>query len=330
MDVVTAMSNRLRLLAAVLGVCAATAGQAQGNAWPQRPVKLVVPFPAGGNVDAYARVFAPALSKEIGQPVVIENRAGATGAIGVKEVARAEPDGYTVLMGNITSVVGTTVLNKEARLSPLEQLMPVCTLADNEIVLFANAKTGATTLADLKRLSTADRPLTFGSSGNGSISHLAMVQLMLSQNVDASHIPYKGNGPFTVDLVAGHIQLGMVDLNNAAQYIKSGALVPLAVTGQARLAELPNIPSTGELGLKRPNFTAWIGLLLPTATPQAIAKALADASARAIRAPAVVAFTSHNGNRSAYRDAAEMRQLISDGIQDWSEFINSKIMETAQ
>lgn len=305
------------------GILAVTATTAHA-AWPERPIKLVVPFPAGGNVDAYARLLAPVLSAQLGQTIVIENKAGATGAIGVDSVIRSEPDGYTVLMGNITSVVGNAI-GKEPKFDPLKRLMPICTLMEGDIVMFVHSNLKVRNLDQLKALAKAsDKPLTYGSSGAGSIAHMAMVQLTEAIDIKATHIPYKGNGQFMADLLAGHIQLGMADLPNAEQHVKAGTLVPLVVGGAARFPELPDVPTTGELGISRPNFTAWIGLMLPAGTPQPIADKLEAAALKSSQDPKIKAFTSRNGNHAVFRGSADARKVIADGIQDWGDFVRSK------
>jgi len=320
--------NLRSLLAAIMlfGVVAPT--QAAGT-WPERTVKLVVPFPAGGNVDTYTRIFAPALAAALGQTVIIENRPGATGAIGVDQVARSAPDGYTVLVGNITSVVGTSVLGVGPATDPLTRLSPVCTTIDGEVVALANAQSGIRSLDGLQSVAQSGSVLSFGSSGLGSISHLAMVQLLDRLQVPATHVPYKGNGQFLVDLLANHIQLGMVDLTNSRPYIDAGRLVPLAVGGNTRFPELPNVPATGELGITRPNFSAWIGLLLPRGTPEPIGATLGHACRLAMQHPDVQAYSTQNGNKPAFRTAAEMRTLIAEGFADWDAFVKSDLIATS-
>ncbi|MET4578206.1 tripartite tricarboxylate transporter substrate binding protein [Ottowia thiooxydans] len=315
------LPNLLRgLLATAALACGAVAAHA---AWPERPVKLVVPFPAGGNVDAYARLLAPALSAELGQPVVIDNKAGATGAIGVEAVIRAEPDGYTVLMGNITSVVSNAI-GDAPKFSPLKQLVPVCTLIDADVVVFAPSRLGVRNPTELKALAQkSNTPLTYGSSGAGSIAHMVMVQLTDALGIKATHVPYKGNGQFMTDLLAGHIQLGAADLPNSAQHVKAGTLVPLAVGGANRFAELPDVPTTRELGITRPSFTAWSGLLLPANTPQAIVTRLEAAAQKASQDPKVREFSSTNGNHAVFRNAAQTRQMIEEGVRDWGEFVRT-------
>lgn len=298
---------------------------AASEPWPVRPIKLVVPFPAGGNVDGYARVLAPALSRELKQPVVIENRPGAAGAIGVDSVARSAPDGYTVLMGNVTSVVGTAAMGTSAIADPLAVLAPVCTTISNEIVLFADKSSAIASIDDLKN--KARQPVSFGSSGNGSISHLATLQLLDHLGVKSMHVPYKGNGQFLVDLLAGHIQLGLLDLTNADQHVQAGKLTPLVVTGKARFKELPDVPAIAELGITRPNFSAWIGLQVPVDTPAAIVGRLEQAARAAVKDPEVRAFASQKGNQEMFLDGKASRELIAHGLEDWRAFTQSSLVQ---
>lgn len=312
------------LLRGLLAAAALTLGTVTAHAaWPERPVKLIVPFPAGGNVDAYARLLAPALSAELGQPVVIENKAGATGAIGVEAVIRSEPDGYAVLMGNITSVVSNAI-GETPKFDPLKQLIPVCTLVDGDVVVFAHSRLGVRNPEELKALARkSSTPLTYGSSGAGSIAHMVMVQLTHSLSIPATHVPYKGNGQFMADLLAGHIQLGAADLPNSAQHVKSGVLIPLAVGGSQRFPELPNVPTTRELGITRPSFTAWSGLLLPAGTPGPIVNRLEAAAEKASKDPKIRDFSSRDGNHAVFRNAAQARQVIMEGVRDWGEFVRT-------
>jgi len=316
----------LRRVLAGLVLFGVTASIQAADAWPLRPVKLVVPFPAGGNVDTYARVLAPALAEQLKATVIVENKPGATGSIGVDYVARSAPDGYTVLLGNITSVVGSSVLSPGQAVNPLTRLAPVCTTVENEVVVLSNAQSGIDTIEALKSAGENKKNLIFGSSGAGSISHLAMAQLLDILKVPATHASYKGNGQFLVDLLAGHIQLGMVDLTNSRQYIDDGRLIPLAVTGQSRFQELPNVPATGEFGATEPNFSAWIGLLLPKDTPVSIIEKLGEASHRAMEDPSVHEFSTQNGNKPAFRNADETRALITEGLKDWGAFVKSDLI----
>lgn len=319
----TDIFNHLLVGMLLLGI---TTSIQAADAWPQQPVKLVVPFPAGGNVDTYARVFAPALASQLKTTVIIENKPGATGAIGVDQVARSEPNGYTILLGNITSVVGTSVLSPGPVPDPLVRLEPICTTIDSEVVVLANVKSGIGSVEALQAAGKNNEHLMFGSSGAGSISHLAMVQFLDKLNVPATHVPYKGNGQFLVDLLAGHIQLGMVDLTNSRQYINEGRLTPLAVTGRTRFPELPEVPATAELGATKPNFSAWIGLLVPKGTPDSVIKKLSKASRVAMLDPSVHSFSSQNGNKPVFRDASETRALIAEGMRDWGEFVKSDLI----
>ncbi|MGV6473163.1 Bug family tripartite tricarboxylate transporter substrate binding protein [Azotobacter vinelandii] len=275
--------------------------------WPQRPIRYVVPWPAGGPTDTFGRVIANELATLLGQPVVVENRTGATGAIGVRHVARSEPDGYTLLAPNTTSLIGNVVATPEAvDFDPLKDFTPIGLFVDSSVVLWAQASTGIANFAALReRARDAERPLSFGTTGGGSVSELSVEQLARHFGLNLLKVPYKGTAPQVADLVAGHIDIGVADYPVAAGHFASGKLVPLLVIGRQRLPELPEVPTNFELGIEEPDFTIWNGLFAPAATPAQIVARLREALAVAARSEAFRKVAEGQGNRPIFQTGEE-------------------------
>lgn len=268
------------LLAAVL---AAFAAPAAAQTYPTRPIKLLVAYPPGGASDLIARLFAEGLSRRVGQPVVVENRAGANGSVAGEATAHAEPDGYTLLLGPSALFAINPHLYAHMPIDPLKELRPVASLVENELVLAANPKltAGMDFTAFIALARNARPPLFYASIGNGSEHHLAMELLKRAANVDLTHIPYKGGGPAAIGVMGGSA-IAMFGGGSVVSLIKSGQLHALAVTGAKRSAVLPELPTIAEF---YPGYevTLWQGLFAPARTPDAIVARL-RAEAAAIRA----------------------------------------------
>jgi tripartite-type tricarboxylate transporter receptor subunit TctC len=248
------------------------------NAFPTKPVRIIVAFPPGGGTDIVARLIAPRLSDTWGQAVVVENRAGASGTIGTEAAARADADGHTLFMATMGNVTANQHLYPKMAVDPLRAFAPVTKVVDVHFVFMANPSLPAATVKELIELAKK-RPgeLHYSSSGPGGAPHLAMELFKRQAGIDLTHVPYKGSGPGMTDLLGGRILMTMDSLLQGYPNIKAGKLKALAVLGPKRSALLPEVPTMAEAGVAGYALTNWFGLLAPAATPrEVIVKVHAD------------------------------------------------------
>jgi tripartite-type tricarboxylate transporter receptor subunit TctC len=238
------------------------------HAFPTKPVKIIVAFPPGGGTDIVARLLAPRLGEVWGQPVIVENRAGASGTIGTEAAARAEPDGHTLFMATMGNMTANQHLYPNMAVDPLRAFAPITKVVDVHFVFMANPALPANNVRELIALAKR-RPgeIAYSSSGPGGAPHLAMELFKRRAGIDLVHIPYKGSGPSINDLIGGRVMLTMDSLLQSLPHIKAGRLKALAVPGPKRSALLPDVPTIAESGLPGFALTNWFGLLAPAATP---------------------------------------------------------------
>ena len=302
------------LFAVLLGVIA-TPAFAQGNAadsYPNRPVRIVVPFAPGGPTDTYARVIADKLQGALGQPIVVENKAGATGIRGTGSVASAEPDGYTRVFGSNSSQVVATMLQSKRAYDTQKDFRPLSMLLNYPLYLVVGAQVPAKTVAEFVKLAK-DQPgkLNFGSPGTGSGGHLVAEMFKSAAGISAVHVPYKGVGPAQIGLMGGEIQFYMDSVLGSQALIDDGKLRGLAISGRERLPRVPNIPTLKESGYDGfEDVVIWLGMLAPVGIPDAIAKKLEAELMKAARSPDV-------GRR--IQDSASV--LVGGSGKDFAEFI---------
>jgi tripartite-type tricarboxylate transporter receptor subunit TctC len=253
--------------------------------YPSKPIRLVIPWPAGGPTDVLGRIFAERLSKVLGQPLVIENRVGASGAIGADVVTRAAPDGYTVMVQSMTNQAMFPATIKNLRFDPIADFEPITQIVASPMIIVANPTFPATNLAELVAQARA-KPggITIASFGQGSTSHLGIELLMKLATIKVNHIPYKGGAPAVADTVAGHVQVALVGVPVALPHIKQGRLRALAVTTAKRVPQLPDTPSASETsGLGAYDLSIMYGFLAPPKTPAAIIERLHASALEVIR-----------------------------------------------
>lgn len=256
----------------------ALSAPAQAQDFPKQPIKLVVPWAPGGNVDITARGVAPTMSELLGQQVIVENKPGAGGFIGSTGVVKSNPDGYTLLLGSSGSISIAPALTPNAPYNPVTDLVAIGPIHAVPIVLSASAKGPMKSFADFSaRAKTDKNPISVGSAGNGSTQHLALELLALKMNVKLNHIPYKGSGPALIDVIGGQVDTMMDQLTASLQHIKSGALIPLAQTGKTRSPMLPNVPTFEELGVKDFDMMTYTGIFGPKGMPQPVVDKLTKA-----------------------------------------------------
>ena len=261
------------IAAALLLACAGAWAQAP---FPTRPVTLVVPFPPGGGTDTGARLIAQKLATKWGQPVVVENKGGAAGQVGADAVAKAKPDGYTLLMGNIGTQAINPSLYPKMSYDPDKAFAPISLVAELPLAMMVNPSVPAKTAQEFIALARS-KPgqLSYSSSGSGGAPHLAAEMFKQGSNTFILHVPYRGGGPAIADLLAGTVQLSFMTVLEASGHVKAGKLRALAVTSDKRVSALPDVPTLAESGLPGFNSISWIGLLAPAGTPTEIVEKIA-------------------------------------------------------
>jgi len=273
--------------AAPLGLAAFGTGAA---GYPSKPIHLVVGFAPGGASDIVARLLQPELQQRLGQPVVIENRPGANGNIANGVVARAKPDGYTILMGNPGPLVFNPFLYKQVPVDPAKAFAPVTQLTESPMVVVVPAKSPLRSISDLLA-SAKSRPggLSYGSAGNGSSMHLAGATLQMRTGAPLVHVPYKGSGPAITDLLTGQLDFMPDSRSTTMPFIHDGRLRPLAVIGSRRVEDLPDVPTVAESGVPGFNVTTWLGIVAPAGTPQPAIQKLYEVFRETLKQPAIKA-----------------------------------------
>lgn len=271
-------------------------GVVHAQAYPNKPIRIVIPYPPGGGVDIVIRPVAARLAERLGQPVVVDNRGGATGTIGSEAVARAAPDGYTLLAHTNAGITILPHLNKALPYDPIRDFAPVTLAASSPYLFVVDPKVAATSVAQLIALARA-RPgeLNYASSGNGASTHLAGLLFCQMTGVKMAHIPYKGSGPATTELLAGQVQMRFSSIPPVIQHVRSGRLRALAVSSAKRFSLLPELPTVAETV---PGFDvdSWYGVFAPAGTPAAVVRKLNTEFAAALNSPDVKALLATDGS----------------------------------
>lgn len=273
------MRNIARALAALLaaGLAASTLAQAPAapTDFPKQPIRMVVTFPPGGSADAVVRMLVPRLNEKLGQQVVVDNRPGAGGNIGLAIVAKAPADGHTLGVGAAGALSANSSLYAQMPFDPLKDFKPVSMLAAIPFVIIGHPSLAPKTLKDLIALAkTQPGKLSIAHGGNGTAMHLSAALFSQMADVKLVEVPYKGSGPAALDVLAGNVPLAVVDLPSALQHIKAGKLTAFAVTSPQRLTQLPDVPTVSEAGLAGYDSTGWFGVVAPAGTPAAIVNRL--------------------------------------------------------
>ncbi|WP_212646727.1 tripartite tricarboxylate transporter substrate binding protein [Delftia sp. PE138] len=283
--------RRQGLTIAALAFATAVCGPAFAQDYPARPITVVVAYPAGGDTDAMARLFAEKLTVRLRQPVVVDNRPGAGGTVGNNLVARAVPDGYTLLFTPNPFTIAPMVMRlpTAATYDPLRGFTPVVQTASQAVLLVAHPSTGFKSVADMVAAAKAGKTLSYASPGAGSPMHIGAEWLNRAAGVSIQHVPYRGVAPAVNDVAAGHVGLAYVTLGPVAQYIQAGKLRALAVTDPKRSPLLPDVPSLAELGYRDIAAGAWNGFFAPKGTPAAVVQTLNTHLNEILRMPEVAA-----------------------------------------
>jgi len=300
---------------------AVAGSSALAQSWPARPISLIVPFAAGGTTDVLARALADKLSQSLGQPVVVESKPGAGATIGADFVAKAKPDGYTLLMGAVHHTIASSVY-KKLPYDFSKDLAPITTVALVPNVLVVNASTPAKNVNELVALLKASPgKMAYGSNGNGTAQHLIGTQFQNQTGTDVIHIPYKGSGPLSTDLLGGQIMMSFDTITPVLPHIKADKLRALAVTTAKRSAALPDVPTLEEASLKGFNIGTWFGVLAPAATPQDIVTRLNAEMVKVIQSPEFRSRMAEIGAEPIGDTSAQMAQQIASETEKFGKLV---------
>jgi tripartite-type tricarboxylate transporter receptor subunit TctC len=300
------------LLAAVL---------APAQAFPDKPVTLVVPFPAGGTTDVLARALAEKLQVALGQPVIVESKPGAGATLGADLVAKARPDGHTLLVGAVHHTIASSVY-KRLPYDFQKDFAPLTVIAMVPNVLTVSAANPAKSVADLVAQAKAAKPeLSFGSNGNGTAQHLIGMQFQNQTGATLLHIPYKGSGPLTTDLLGGQVSMSFDTITPVLAHIQAGKLRALAVTTGKRSSALPNVPTLAEAGLAGFDIGTWFGVLAPVATPKAVTARLSEEMQKIIRSPEFGKRMAEIGAEPVGNTPEQMARQIRDETEKFAKLV---------
>jgi tripartite-type tricarboxylate transporter receptor subunit TctC len=315
--------RRLLLAGASLGLAATLAAPAFAAAYPDKPIRLVVPFPAGGATDLMARSLGQKLAERLGQPVVIDNRAGAGGGIGAEAVAGAAPDGYTLLFATMGSLTINPSLYKNLRYDPVKSFEPISLTHNTSNLLVVHPSVPAGSVAELIALARK-RPgeLTFASAGNGTTSHLSGELFKSLAKVELTHVPYKGSAPAMTDFLGGRTSMMFDTASNFVEHVKSGRLRALGLTGRKRSPAMPGVPAIAETpGMGDYEMSLWLGVLAPAGTPGEITSRLHREIGAAMSAPELVRQMADAGIEVRLGSPQEFAALIRADMAKWAAVV---------
>ena len=296
---------------------------AMAQAYPTRPIKMLVPFPAGGTVDFFARVVAPKLGEALGQPVQVENRSGAGGNIAAEAVAKSPADGYTVLMGSEIVAINIS-LYKQLGYDPVRDLAPVTLVGTVPNILIANLAVPATTLKEL--IALAKKPgtkLSYASTGHGTSSQLSSELFKSMAGVDILHVPYKGGAPAIADVIGGQVNIMFLNMPTGIGQVRAGKVRILGVTSAKRVPQLPDVPTIDEAGVKGFETSAWSGVYVPMGTPREIITRLNTEIVKILKMPSVREQLSGQGAEPVGDSPEEFAQFTRSEIAKWAQVVKA-------
>jgi tripartite-type tricarboxylate transporter receptor subunit TctC len=304
--------------------------ESPAQSFPSRPIRMIVPNPPGGTTDILARILADELGTRLGQPVVVENRAGASGTIGSDLVAKSAPDGHVMVMGHAASHATSPSMIKNLPYDPVKDFAPVTLVANVNNVIVVNTNVPAKSVKELIELAKREPgKLVFGSGGTGAITHLAGEIFKQTAGVNLTHVPYKGSSQAMADLLGGHIALMFENLPGALGNIKSGKLRALAVLSEKRAPAVPDLPTIAEAGLPGAEAVSWFGLFTTAGTPQAVVDRLNRETVAAIRKPEIQARIVDAGAEPVGSTAAEFGRLVRAERDKWGKVIKTTGLQPA-
>ena len=317
------MMHLSKTITAVAAALAASVTFAQ--AYPSKPIKIIVPFAPGGTTDIVARIMAAKLSPILGQPVIVENRAGAGGSIGANEIAKAPADGYVIGMGSVSTMGTNIVAYKNNKLDPLTQFTHITNLASVPGIIIVNKnfpyKDFKSLVAELK---ANPGKHSYASSGAGAVGHLAMELFLVETGTDAQHIAYKGAGPAVTDVLAGNVPIMWDNLSSSLAQIKAGNFVPIGLAFPKRIPQLPNVPTFAELGLKNYEADTWFGFVGPANMPKDIVKKIYDASMVVLKDPDTIKKFEDNGAFVIASTPEQFTETVKREVTKWKRVVDAK------
>lgn len=317
------MSLRQKLSAIVTALFTASLiTPAVADTWPQRPVTIVVPFAAGGNTDGIARMIGQRLTEALGQPFVVENKGGAAGALAAEIVARAKPDGYTMF---VTAVSVLTIVPKmtKVKYDPIKDFAPISNIATNPFVLVVNKDLPVKNVADFVAYVKAHKDTPYASAGQGSLAHLAMALFLNQAGIDMVHVPYKGNAPALADVIAGHVPAMFSNLSDTLPQATAGKIRLIAVSGDKRAVQIPDVPTVAESGYPKYKALTWNGLVAPAGTPKEIVDKVAKVVEQAAKDPAFAAKLASYGVDPLGNTPDEFSKMIAADIVTWADALKA-------
>ena len=320
----------IRALAlSLLAVC--TAGAATAQTYPSKPIRMIVPYPPGGSADVLARNLGHRLTQTLGQQVIVDNRPGAGTAIGAREAAAAAADGYTLLMGTVTSQAMNPALNPQVGYDPVKDFVAIAPVATIPFALVVRPTLAARNLKELIAMSkAAPGTLTFASAGVGTSNHLAGELLQSMAGIKLNHVPYKGSAPALNDLLGGHVDMMFDLVLTATNQVQSGKLRALAVTTRKRSAQLPDVPTFAELGWPDYEISAWFGVFAPAGVPGAIVEQLNAAIRKAVESPEMKAQLAAAGAEPIAGSPAELATTVVGDYRKWAAIIRERGIQPGQ
>ena len=309
------------VFAALLGTALPVNGQ---DRYPSKPIRLVVPFPAGGSTDIIGRLVAQKLSERLGQQVVVDNRGGAGGTIGTENAAKSPADGYTLLLSTTSTLAVAPSAYTKLAYDPVRDFVPVAPVAITPYLLVVNTGVGANTLADFVSLAKAQAgKLNYASAGNGTTTHLAMEMLKEAATIDLVHVPFKGNAPAELAVLGGEVQALFGSMPAILQQTKAGKLRPLAVGSSARSPALPDVPTVAESGFPGFEATLWLGVSAPAGTPKAVVDRLETELRAVVAMPDFREGLARNGADPLEGTSATFAKMIGEDLVRYAKAVKS-------
>ena len=316
------------LVSAILTALIAFGGSALAQTWPAKPVRLIVPYPPGGSADILARAIGQKLAEGMGQQVVVDNRPGAGTAIGAEATAKAPPDGYTIMLGTVSSHAINPALNPTLKYDPVKDFAPVSLVASIPVALVVHPSLPVNTVKELVALAKAKpAALNFSSAGNGTSNHLAGELFKSMTGTYMVHIPYKGSAPALNDLIAGQVQLMFDLVLTTAPHVRSGTVRAIAVTGRERSSALPGVPTVAESGVPGYEVSAWFGFFAPAGTPAAIVNALNAETVKAMRLPDLRDRLASQGADAVTDTPEQFAAYVKEELGKWTRVVKASGMK---
>jgi tripartite-type tricarboxylate transporter receptor subunit TctC len=324
-SVLTKKNRIILALCATLGIFGSSNISAQS--WPDKPIKMIVPFAAGGSADILGRILSQELAKNLGQNVIVENRGGAGGNIGAEMVAKAPADGYTILLASGSMMTVNPFIYKKSSINYIKDFTYITAIATVPMVIAVSPKLPVNTLVELIALAKT-KELNFGSAGIGSQIHMANENFLYSAGIHATHVPYKGENPALNDLIAGQIDFMAGNFPATGGFAKAGQVKALAVTSSKRLKQLPNVPTVAEAGIPGFENTGWYALAVPAGTPQSIIDKIYVATEKSFRAPSLLANMDTNGLTPMMMKTKDVDNKIQLESANWEKVIKARNIPT--